>query len=104
MASTLQHRDNCRQFADLFDSADGLPSLFTVPATMRGVGIEEFADGSKYVVRAELPGLDPEKDIKVEVANGMLTLTATRQQEEHDGALRSARPGCTGPGPERTRR
>jgi len=86
MASTLQHRDNRRQFADLFDWADGLPSLLTLPATMRGVRIEEFADGGKYVVRAELPGLDPEKDIKVEVANGMLILTATRQQEEHDGA------------------
>ncbi|MET9311790.1 Hsp20/alpha crystallin family protein [Kribbella sp. NPDC003505] len=86
MASTLQHRDNRRQFAELFDWAEGLPSLFTMPATLRGVRIEEFADGDKYVVRAELPGLDPDKDIKVEVANGMLTFTATRQQEEHDGA------------------
>ena len=85
MASTLQHRDNRRQFADLFDWAEGLPSLFTMPATLRGVRIEEFADGDKYVVRAELPGLDPDKDIKVEVANGMLTVTATRQQEEREG-------------------
>jgi HSP20 family molecular chaperone IbpA len=86
MATALQHRDSRRQFTDLFDWAEGLPSLFTVPATMRGVRIEEFADGDKYVVRAELPGLDPEKDIKVELANGMLTISATRQQEEHDGA------------------
>lgn len=86
MASTLQHRDNRRQWVDLFDWAEGLPSLFTVPAAMRGVRIEEFTDADKYVVRAELPGLDPEKDVKVEVANGMMTITATRQQEEHDGA------------------
>ena len=83
--TTLQHRDNRRQFADLFDWAEGLPSLFTMPAAMRGVRIEEFTDDDKYVVRAELPGLDPAKDVKVEVANGMLTISATRLQEEHDG-------------------
>jgi HSP20 family molecular chaperone IbpA len=86
MATTLQQRDNRRQFADLFDWAEGLPSLFSWPATMRGVRIEEFTDKDRYVVRAELPGMDPEKDIKVEVANGILTIAATRQQEEHDGA------------------
>ena len=84
--TTLQHRDNRRQFADLFDWAEGLPSLFPMPAMMRGVRIEEFSDDDRYVVRAELPGLDPAKDVKVEVANGMLTISATRQQEEHDGA------------------
>ena len=84
--TTLQHRDNRRQFADLFDWAEGLPSLFTMPAMMRGLRIEEFSDDDRYVVRAELPGLDPAKDVKVEVANGMLTISATRQQEEHDGA------------------
>ncbi len=81
----IQHRDPRRQFADLFDWAEGLPSLFTMPAMMRGVRIEEFTDDDKYVVRAELPGLDPAKDVKVEVANGMLIISATRQQEEHDG-------------------
>jgi HSP20 family protein len=84
--TTLQHRDNRRQFADLFDWTEGLPSLFPMPAMMRGVRIEEFTADGKYVVRAELPGLDPAKDVKVEVANGMLTISATRQQEEHDGA------------------
>jgi len=84
--TALQQRDNRHQLAELFDWAEGLPSLFTWPATMRGVRIEAFTDDGKYVVRAELPGLDPAKDIKVEVANGVLTVSATRQQEEHDGA------------------
>ena len=81
----IQHRDTRRQFADLFDWAEGLPSLFPMPAMMRGLRIEEFSDDDKYVIRAELPGVDPAKDVKVEVANGMLTISATRQQEEHDG-------------------
>jgi HSP20 family protein len=84
--TTLQRRDGRRQLADLLEWAEGLPNLFTMPVTMRGVRIEEFTEEDKYVVRAELPGLDPAKDIKVEVANGMLTISATRQQEEHDGA------------------
>ena len=83
--SMLQHRDNRRQLADLFDWAENLPSVFTWPAAIRGVRIEEFAESDRYVVRAELPGLDPDKDIKVEVANGMLTIAASRQQEEHAG-------------------
>ncbi|MFI6674281.1 Hsp20/alpha crystallin family protein [Kribbella sp. NPDC050470] len=84
--TTLQHRDNRRQFVDLFDWAESLPSMFAWPATLRGVRLEEFTEDGKYVVRAELPGMDPAKDIKVEVANGMLTIAATRQQEEHDGS------------------
>ena len=84
--TTLQRKDPRRQFAELFDWAEGLPSMFSWPAVMRDVRIEEFTEDNAYVVRAELAGLDPEKDIKVEVANGMLTITATRQQEEHDGA------------------
>ncbi|GAA1579654.1 hypothetical protein GCM10009789_36760 [Kribbella sancticallisti] len=82
----LQHRDSRRQLADLFDWAESLPSMFPwQAAAMRGVRIEEFAESDRYVVRAELPGLDPDKDIKVEVANGMLTIAASRQQEEHEG-------------------
>jgi HSP20 family protein len=84
--TTLQRRNDRHQLADLLDWAEGLPSLLTMPATLRGVRIEEFTDEDKHVVRAELPGMDPAKDIKVEVANGTLTVTATRQQEEHDGA------------------
>ena len=84
--TTLQHRDNRRQFVDLFDWAESLPSMFAWPATLRGVRIEEFTEEGKYVVRAELPGMDPEKDINVEVANGILTIAASRQQEEHDGS------------------
>lgn len=83
--NTLQRRDTRHQLADLFDWAEGLPSLLNwPPAPMRGVRIEEFSEEGRYIVRAELPGLDPDKDIKIEVANGVLTIAATRQQEQHD--------------------
>ncbi|TWD84604.1 HSP20 family molecular chaperone IbpA [Kribbella amoyensis] len=83
--TTVERRDNRRQLAELFDWAEGLPSMLAWPPMMRGMRIEEYADSDRYVVKAELPGLDPAKDIEVEVAQGMLTISATRQQEEHDG-------------------
>jgi HSP20 family protein len=53
---------------------------------------EEFMDGNQLVVRAELPGVDPESGIKVSVSDGVLTIQATREErkEEKDvGSYRS---------------
>lgn len=45
------------------------------------VRVEEFVDDERYLVRAELPGLDADKDIKVTVDHGRLVLSAHRSQE-----------------------
>lgn len=50
------------------------------------VHIEDFVEEGTYVVRAELPGLDATKDIDVSAANGVLTITAKREEttrEQH---------------------
>ncbi len=39
---------------------------------------EEHRDGDRYVVRAELPGIDPAKDIAITVADGRLRLVVVR--------------------------
>lgn len=83
--TTLVRREVRHPLAELFDWTDSLPSMLAWPP-MRGVRIEEFIEDGRYVVKAELPGLDPAKDVKVEVANGLLTITATRERQEHDGA------------------
>lgn len=46
-------------------------------ATLR---IEEFQDGDDQVIRAQIPGVDPEKDINVSLHEGMLTIEASRTQ------------------------
>jgi HSP20 family molecular chaperone IbpA len=46
--------------------------------------IEHFRDNGNYVLRAELPGMDPDKDIHVSVEGGELVLTAERTEEKHD--------------------
>ena len=47
-----------------------------------GMRVEQFTDGDEIVIRAEIPGVDPEKDIEVSVASGKLTIAAERQQQE----------------------
>ena len=47
--------------------------------TMR---IEEFQRNGDLVVRAELPGFDPEEDIDIAIADGVLTIEAVREERE----------------------
>lgn len=42
--------------------------------------IEEFEDGDDHVIRAEMPGLDPETDITIEVDHDVLSVAATRER------------------------
>lgn len=52
------------------------------------IKIEEFMKDNELTIRAELPGVDPEKDIEVTVGEGNLTIKGERR-EEHKGAERS---------------
>lgn len=46
------------------------------------IRVDEFREGDTLVVRAELPGIDPEKDVEVTVTDGMLHIEAQRREEE----------------------
>ncbi|HUO48444.1 MAG TPA: Hsp20/alpha crystallin family protein [Acidimicrobiales bacterium] len=46
--------------------------------------VEEFADADTLVVRAEMPGIDPDKDVEVTVSGGMLHIRATRSERKED--------------------
>lgn len=45
------------------------------------VRVEDYRDAGDYVVRAELPGVDPEKDVEVTWENDMLTISGERREE-----------------------
>ena len=45
------------------------------------IRIEDFVAEGRYVVRAELPGIDPGKDAEVSVGDGSLTIKAERTEE-----------------------
>jgi HSP20 family protein len=44
--------------------------------------VEEFAEDGTLVVRADLPGIDPDKDVEVILADHLLTIEAERREEE----------------------
>ena len=43
--------------------------------------VEEFAEDKTLVVRAEMPGLDPDKDVEIDVSDQTLHIRAERRQE-----------------------
>lgn len=46
------------------------------------IRVDEFRENANLVIRAELPGIDPEKDVEVTVADGLLHIEAHRHEEE----------------------
>ena len=46
------------------------------------IKVDEFRDNGSLVVRAELPGIDPAKDVTVTVSDGMLLIEAVRREQE----------------------
>jgi HSP20 family protein len=43
--------------------------------------VEEYEEEGMMVVRAEMPGIDPERDVEITVTDGMLRIKAERRQE-----------------------
>ena len=73
------------------DLADWLESPWTGPPpflTGQVFRLEEAIRDDRYVIRAELPGLDPENDIEVTVDGRILTIRAERRQQDN-GPCRS---------------
>jgi HSP20 family protein len=60
------------------------------PFSLRGLGlapfvrVEDFVDEGTYVIRAELPGVDPDKDIQLEVTRDTLTIRGERREEQKE--------------------
>ncbi len=52
--------------------------------TEETIKVEEFKEDGTMVVRAELPGIDPDEDVELTVANGYLTLHAERHEEKKE--------------------
>lgn len=59
--------------------------IAALPGMLLGGGgsfrIEEYTDGKTFVVRAEVPGLAPDKDIKVSVLGDRLQIRIERTEE-----------------------
>jgi HSP20 family protein len=97
--STLALWSRRDPFAQLDEAFESLFRGVTEPSTGRGFvpAAEVARDGDDAVVRLELAGLDPERDVTVEVDGGRLVVRGERRDErseERDGrSLREVRYG-----------
>jgi HSP20 family molecular chaperone IbpA len=77
----LSRREN-QPLAELFDWFEGgLPAFADWRRGASSMRIEDRLEDDRYVVRAELPGVDPDKDVQIEVRNGQLMVSAERREE-----------------------
>ncbi|GGD86376.1 molecular chaperone Hsp20 [Tsuneonella deserti] len=87
-------RDEIDHLFDDFSFARPARSFFSLPAAMRFTPAMDIHDrGNRYDVALELPGME-EKDIDVEVADGVLTVSGEKRsdrEEKTDGCLVSER-------------
>lgn len=68
-----------RWWPDIFEDLPRDLRLFGGEHPMR---LEESTEDGAYVVRAELPGIDPGKDVDITVQDGALTVHAERAERE----------------------
>jgi HSP20 family molecular chaperone IbpA len=69
------------------DLLDWLEAPFSERRPYAGARMVRFEDTVKdghYVVRAELPGIDPESDVEVTVDHGVLTVRGERKEERSE--------------------
>ena len=65
---------------DLTDLWGGWQPFGAMNWPFRDIKVEEFVDGEQLVVKAEVPGVDPDRDIDVSIDNGVLTIAAERRE------------------------
>lgn len=46
------------------------------------IRVEEYREEGTLVIRADLPGINPDKDVELTVSGGMLQIEAERREEE----------------------
>jgi HSP20 family protein len=85
--NTLLHRDPRTIFPDLVDWFEE-PFLTLRPYLAQPIRVEEYVEDDHYMIRAELAGIDPEKDVEVTVGSGYLTIRAERT-DKTEGKHRS---------------
>jgi HSP20 family molecular chaperone IbpA len=75
-------------FPELSEWFSGFPTWadFRLMFDTHPMRLEEDIEDGRYVLRAELPGIDPAKDVAITVRDGQLTIKAERREKkESDG-------------------
>jgi HSP20 family protein len=78
--SALTRRDHRRLLPELLDWLQS-PSAVLHGLASQTMRAEEGVQDNRFVVRAEMPGIDPEKQAEVTLSKGILTLHADRAED-----------------------
>lgn len=78
MATTLA------RWRDMFAPFEASAAWF--PFIAPEIRIEQVVEDGHYVIRAEIPGVDPAKDIDVSLEGGVMRIRAERSEQKRDGA------------------
>jgi HSP20 family protein len=85
----IRHRQEPGEAVSLFDWAfpahgwwSRFDDLFRDGEGGQMLRVEEFDQDGTLVVRAEMPGIDPDKDVEISIAGGTLSIRAERSEEE----------------------
>lgn len=84
MSKLPEQRHARSLWPDISDLLGGIPSWATLRPALGNHVIrveDEMKDGS-YELRAEMPGVDPDKDVDVTVRDGVLTIKAERSEKK----------------------
>ncbi|MBO1414086.1 Hsp20/alpha crystallin family protein [Streptomyces sp. FH025] len=85
MASELLRRfPFAPRWPSLPDLFEDFPLDLRVPEGEHVIRIEESETDGVYQLKAELPGVDPDKDITISVDDGVLTVRAERTEEKKE--------------------
>ena len=70
---------------DVYDALDGIPRWLGRGLSTVGVmRLEEYMEDGDCVVRAEIPGVDPVKDIDITINDTSLSISAERKESVRD--------------------
>jgi HSP20 family protein len=72
-----------RRLSDMLDMPEPV-KFFTNPRFGDMIRVEETVAEDKLVIRAELPGVDPDKDVEISISDGVLTINAERKEEKSE--------------------
>jgi HSP20 family protein len=68
-----------------FEVPDMFRRMFDLDWEGGWLRVEEFMDEGTLVVRVELPDIDPDKDVELSVAEGVLHIRAQREEKTEKG-------------------
>ena len=80
--STVAVRASSR-LADMLDWLESGTGL-TLKEESHFIRVENYTENGRSVIRAELPGVDPNKDIELTVQDDYLTIKGERREEKRD--------------------